>query len=174
MPKTKCMRKEDEDGQEVILWLDSSGQLHRENGPAWTKTGHSEKWFQHGKLHRNGDKPAITNFHESLREYYKNGVLHREHGPARVTEYVEEWFLNGMLHRPLRPAVIKLYPHHKEWRWFINGNCHNALGPALITEDADGTKAYWFINGKPLDFKTWQGYSECSPEQLTSLALKYA
>ena len=52
-------------------------------------------------------------------DHYKNGVLHREDGPAVVKEDGSEyWYLDGCLHRLTGPAVFlangdKLY--------YING-----------------------------------------------------
>jgi hypothetical protein len=52
----------------------------------------------------------------------------------------KEWFLNGKLHREDGPAV--------EWTngsksWYLNGNLHREDGPAI--EFADGGKR-WFLN----------------------------
>ena len=52
-------------------------------------------------------------------EWYKNGVRHREDGPA--IEYADgrkQWYLNGLLHREDGPAF--------EWadgekQWYLNG-----------------------------------------------------
>lgn len=50
--------------------------------------------------------------------YFKNGVFHRENGPARVFGYgVKEWFLNEKLHREDGPAIA--YPNGKG-RYYLN------------------------------------------------------
>lgn len=53
-----------------------------------------ECWHWNGKLHRNGDKPAVVGgFH---RNWYQYGNLHRENGlPASICFGNKEWYLNG-------------------------------------------------------------------------------
>jgi len=45
----------------------------------------------------------ITNSHQV---HVKNGKLHREDGPAYITEDLELWAINNMLHRIGGPAFI--------------------------------------------------------------------
>jgi len=55
------------------------------------------------------------------KEWYLNGKLHREDGPA--IEYVDgdkEWWLNGQRHREDGPA-IELYFYDIDKRWWLNG-----------------------------------------------------
>ena len=54
----------------------------------------------------------------------------------------KEWYLNGKLHREDGPAV-----EHADGDklWFLNGKIHREDGPAV--ECTDGTK-YWYLNGK--------------------------
>ena len=54
----------------------------------------------------------------------------------------KEWYLNGELHREDGPA-IELSNGTKEW--YLNGKRHREDGPAI--EWPDGTKQ-WYINGK--------------------------
>ena len=60
---------------------------------------------------------------------------------------IKEWFLNGKLHREDGPAV-ELATGYKEW--WINGKRHREDGPAV--EYANGNKR-WFLNGKELTEK---------------------
>ena len=62
----------------------------------------------------------------------------------------KEWYLNGDLHREDGPAV--------EWAngdkmWWLNGKYHREDGPAV--ERVDGDKV-WFLNGKELTEKEHQ------------------
>ena len=41
-----------------IVWHDSDGELHRDDGPALISKNGDQYWFQHGKRHRD-DGPAI-------------------------------------------------------------------------------------------------------------------
>jgi len=86
------------------------------------------------KVHQNGGK-----------EWYVNGKLHREDGPA--IEYAngdKYWYVNGELHREAGPAIE--YANGDKF-WYVNGALHREDGPAC--EYANGTK-YWFLNGKSL------------------------
>ncbi|MDP2696412.1 MAG: hypothetical protein Q8O87_04180 [bacterium] len=63
---------------------------------------------------------------------------------ASKKEYPDrvEWWLNGKLHREDGPAV-EWYYGTKEW--YINGKRHREDGPAK--EWPDGSKS-WFLNGE--------------------------
>ncbi|WP_310645946.1 hypothetical protein [Limnohabitans sp.] len=51
--------------------------------------------------------------------WYKDGVPHREDGPAIESSYSSEWYFNGKLHREDGPAIE--FPFDKSKRWFIHG-----------------------------------------------------
>lgn len=58
-----------------------------------------------GKLHREADLPAVE-LATGDKEWYVNGLRHREAGPAMVYAGGSEvWYLNGKLHREDGPAV---------------------------------------------------------------------
>ena len=79
------------------------------------------------------------------KEWYLNGKLHREDGPAveRANGY-KEWRLNDKLHREDGPAV-EYASGTKEW--YLNGKRHREDGPAV--ERASGDKM-WFLDGQQL------------------------
>ena len=54
----------------------------------------------------------------------------------------KEWYLNGFLHREDGPAVEE--PDGRK-KWLLNGQYHREDGPAI--EWPDGSKE-WFLNGK--------------------------
>lgn len=66
------------------------------------------KWFYEGKLHREGDKPAII-YKNGTQEWYIKGLLHRENDkPAIIRNNgFEEWYLNGARHRSFGKPAIK-------------------------------------------------------------------
>ena len=79
------------------------------------------EWYFEGKLHRE-DGPAVE-YSNGSKCWYKNGDLHREDGPAILhTNGCKEWCKNGTLHREDGPAI----------------------------EDANGDK-YWYLEGKMLE-----------------------
>jgi hypothetical protein len=56
----------------------------------------------------------------------------------------QEWYLNGNLHREDGPARESA-DGYKEW--YLNGNRHREDGPAI--EWVDGTKS-WYLNGEKM------------------------
>ena len=77
------------------------------------------------------------------KEWYLNGELHRENGPAvEYTDGRKEWFLDGKRHREDGPAIEK---EDGSKEWYLNGELHREDGPAV--EYADGQKE-WYLNGK--------------------------
>lgn len=72
---------------------------------------------------------------EGLIEFYLNGVLHREDGPAWYhIGGSRKWCQNGKLHREDGPAIIDVrgYLH-----WYIDGQRHRVGGPAYIEPTGD-------------------------------------
>ena len=72
-----------------------NGILHRINGPAViykTDKCYSEEWWEEGKLHRN--------------ECGCSGTLHKNCGPAIITENKMCWFHKGKIHKNYGPAII--------------------------------------------------------------------
>ena len=76
------------------------------------------------------------------KEWYKNGVFHRDDGPAvEWANGYKEWFINGKLHREDGPALI--FPHGDEY-WYKEGKQHRIDGPAMVRGDKTGH--YWIID----------------------------
>ena len=83
----------------------------------------------------------ITTENGTIRYHNAFGEPHREDGPAVIhSDGSEEWYLNGKLHREGGPAV---YGSGVDG-WFINGKLHREGGPAV--EFTDGHGEYW-VNG---------------------------
>lgn len=68
----------------------------------------------------------------------------------------EEYYINGNLHRENGPARIKYYGNGNilEENYFIKGELHRIDGPAQIKYHSDGTitKKCYYINGKSTTF----------------------
>ena len=74
------------------------GKLHRDGDePAVIESDGTENYYKDGKRHRDGDKPAVIQLNESKR-YYKNGKLHRDGDkPAYImADGSEYYFKNGV------------------------------------------------------------------------------
>ena len=100
------------------------------------------KWYyKNGKLHRDGDLPAIEN-RDGEKHYYKNGERHRDGNlPAvELPDGTKSYYKNGELHRDGDlPAV--------EWSdgskfYYKNGKLHRD-GDLPAIEYPDGRKRYY-------------------------------
>jgi len=84
----------------------------------------------------------------TIRYYNKNDELHREDGPAVITNNGGKfWFINDKRHREDGPAMIL---SNGEKRWYQNDKFHRLDGPAI--EHPNGSKL-WFIEGEMYDRK---------------------
>ena len=80
---------------------------------------------------------------KGTKEWYSNGQLHREDGPAiEWADGDKRWYINGKLHRKDGPAYEGADGYKS---WYINGKRHREDGPAI--EYANGDK-HWYLNGK--------------------------
>ena len=78
--------------------------------------------------------------HILFKRYIKNDPLQRK----EIGFYhfgAKQWFLNGKLHREDGPAIER---SDGTKQWLLNGYAHREDGPAI--EWKDGTK-YWYLNG---------------------------
>ena len=86
---------------------------------------------------------TVKVYTNGTKEWYLNGKLHREDGPAfEHPDGTKYWYQNGEYHREDGPAV--------KWAdgtklWYQNDKLHREDGPAC--EYPDGTKL-WYLNGK--------------------------
>ncbi len=93
--------------------------------------------------------------------YYKNGILHREDGPAVDLRCEKVWLVDGVCHRVDGPASILTgsYGERREY-WYRNGVMHRENDPAAI-HYRNNKVVYesWYLQGK-LYFKM---VSRCPP-----------
>jgi hypothetical protein len=84
---------------------------------------------------------------------YRNsdGKLHRIYGPAYISRLynIQAWFKNGIRHRDDGPAYI----HNANMVWFSEGELHNFNGPAVL--ELGGPEQYW-IHGSRLSKKEFK------------------
>lgn len=84
---------------------------------------------------------------------YRNseGNKHRIYGPAYVSKKykTEEWYKNGMRHRENGPAFI----HNNNRVWFYEDKLHRLDGPAVV--ELGGPKQYW-IHGQRMSKKEYE------------------
>ena len=79
------------------------------------------------------------------KEWYLNGDLHREGGPAvELANGTKLWYLNGKWHREDGPAHESANGNKF---WYLNGELHREDGPAI--EYVNGGKR-WYLDGQQL------------------------
>ena len=99
--------------------------------------------------------------------YKRNGVMHREGGPAVIyNDGSEMWAQNGKLHREEGPAVIYSHGDYEHW---VNGKHHCDYGPASCINGV----LYWCYNGAAFSFDEWCNVANVSDEDKCILRLKY-
>jgi hypothetical protein len=75
------------------------------------------EWFLNGKLHRE-DGPAVE-WADGSRYWYLNDKRHRTDGPAReCADGDRYWYLNGQRHRTDGPAIERA---NGDRLWYLNG-----------------------------------------------------
>lgn len=115
--------------------------FHRDGGPARIFKSEKQEYYQNGKLHRE-DGPAVIDKVNNEFIWYYLDKIHRDDGPAIISKYQELWYQFGVLHREDGPAMTK---SSGETRYYQHGKLHREGGPAV--ERPDGQKLY-YQNGK--------------------------
>lgn len=111
-----------------------------EDMPAFIDYNGIEYWYKDGLLHRD-QGPAIV--YGNYKVWYKDGFIHRDDAPAITwNDKHEEWYRYGKLHRDDGPAVVK---EDGTKEWLKDGVWHRLDGPAVIYPDGF---RYWYKNGK--------------------------
>ena len=110
---------------------------------------HGDKeWFLNGRLHRE-DGPAIE-FANGNKWWFLHGLQHRENGPAiENINGTKQWFLHGKRHREDGPAIERA-TGIKEW--FLHDKKHRADGPAY----QNGNSVKYWLFGKNMTKETFQ------------------
>jgi hypothetical protein len=118
-----------------------NGKLHRDGDLPAIEARGFKKWYQHDVLHRDGDMPACI-YENGDMEWFKQGKFHRDFDRPAV-EYADgskRYYQHGKLHRDGdQPAWID--PSGKKM-WFQHGQLHReGSKPAFM--DQDGFVEYW-------------------------------
>jgi hypothetical protein len=111
---------------------------------------------------------TVKVFESGFKEWYWNGKLHREDGPAiEWADGSKSWYLNGKHHREDGPAY--------EWAdgtkgWWLNGKLHREDGPAV--ECASGYKEWW-LHGQRLSEQAFNDRNKPIELTLQEIAEKF-
>jgi hypothetical protein len=94
------------------------------------------------KFHSENDAPAViykTGPLAGAKEWYNNGICHREGNPALIFENGnKEWWNLGKPHRIGGPAIDYITG---ERHWYRSGEMHRFNAPAVIMPS--GYMQYW-------------------------------
>jgi len=105
---------------------------------------------------------------DGTKEWYLNGNLHREDGPAyEGDDGTKTWWLNDELHREDGPAVEDCDGTKV---WYLNGERHREDGPAY--EGSSGTKM-WYLNGINLSEEEFNKRTKTVDLTLEQIAEKF-
>ncbi len=129
-----------------VEWRNANGKLHRDGDlPAIEHPDGSKIWYQNGERHRDGGLPAVE-WSDGMKEWWVNGEVHRDGGlPAwEGADGSKSWLKNGKLHRDGGLPAVEYATGSKSW--YRNGKLHRDDGLPAV-EYADGTKE-WYQNGK--------------------------
>lgn len=171
------------ENQPLYAIRDEDERLHCDDGVAVRFEDFGTEYWRHGRVHRDGDRPALyieySNSIElplgsAVREeesslvtlapgsevYCVDGVIHREGGAAIVNHggadtYVMEYWCRGRRHCSDGPAVTAASVQ----LWYYHGLLHREDGPACIRSDIAESTCYWY--GRALSFDA--GLSEDFP-----------
>ena len=127
----------------ITLWY-KDGKLHREGDlPAIERYNGTKEWFKEGKRHRGGDLPAIMEA-GGLKKWYKEGQRHRGGDlPAVESAEYKEWWKEGKLHREGDLPAVEQDGYKA---WFKHDKLHRE-GNLPAVEHANGDKE-WLKEGK--------------------------
>jgi hypothetical protein len=107
-------------------WYDGDGKLHRDGDlPAVVALNGDQGWYQHGACHRSGDLPAVV-WTSGLKRWFQHGKQHRDGDlPAlKQPDGTQAWYQHGKLHRGLDlPAVVWANGRQE---WWVNGVCQTS------------------------------------------------
>lgn len=152
-------------------WRLSSGQLHREFGPAKEYQDGTKEWYWKDNLHKNDGPAAIEENVSTM--WYRHGQIHREDGPAIIypNGHSSYYLYNQALKDfdQLKETVALRDKAKAEGKTFFtlevshlsvivsfdfNGQKHNDEGPAIVNYDSVH-ESYW-IHGLQYSEKEWR------------------
>lgn len=91
-------------------------------------------------------------------------------GPWLRNDGATEWYENGKLHREDGPAFM--HPDG-QCEWYRHGELHREDGPAIEIPIGETLKRRWFLNDRSYTFEDWLLRLPCSDEKKVMLKLQY-
>ncbi len=81
-----------------VRWRNSGGKLHRDGDlPAVECADGSKLWYRYGKRHRDGDLPAVEH-QDGSKGWFRNGQISRDGDQPAIeaANGTKEWWINGI------------------------------------------------------------------------------
>lgn len=137
------------------VWYYVRGALHRTDGPAGRLVGTGCEtaplplaWYFEGRLHRDGDLPAVT-YGPGEEEWYAHGLLHRDTGPAKTFKGGWAWYRRGLKHRDgNEPALYSSSDGLEIEKYYVNNQLHRDEDlPASIRTTVKEVQEEWYRHG---------------------------
>jgi hypothetical protein len=123
--------------------------LHRYDGPTVIWANGCIDWYFNGKLHREGDEPAVIDS-DGTQYWIKHGLQHRDGGPAKIqTNGYQAWAQYGETHREDGPAII--WDDGKE-DWVMRGE--------YVKYPGRNYKTIYILDGLTVEMYIRPGYYE--------------
>jgi hypothetical protein len=143
---TKEYVLEEIDKYGIHIWYNRAGKMHRDGDlPAVIYADGGQVWYKEGNRHRDGDLPAAI-YANGDQLWYKEGYRHRDGDlPAAICANGHKtWYKEGMRHRDGDlPAMIDA---NGDQYWYMNGKQHRDGDlPAVII--VNGNK-HWYKDDK--------------------------
>ena len=101
----------------VLRWRNAMHHIHRDyDKPAVIWPDGTMGWYQHNRLHRDNDLPALVDVCNSIKEWHQRGELHRDNDlPAVISGLHTEWWQHGQLHREQDMPAVIFADGYREW-----------------------------------------------------------
>ena len=104
----------------------------------------TREWYRHGKLHRDGDKPAIEDA-DGGREWYRDGKRHRD-GDKPAVEHpngTREWWVDGKRIREELAGWTALYQDEARGYTLHRSPDGQYRAGCRLFQDAETATAHW-------------------------------
>ncbi len=116
------------------------------------KNSSEEEWYYNGKLHRENGPAFIA--HNGNKYWYQHGQLHREDGPAiECPDGAKFWYRNNQLHREDGPAY-DVPPQNKQY--YLNGTFYSEQAWKQALKELQKEKANYHNKIVEIEGKKYQ------------------
>ena len=142
-------------GERIIFSIKVVGELTPEEFVALqsgssTNSSGTTHYYKAGKLHRDGDLPAVINTREGLEEFWRDGEKHRDGDLPAVVSTTGVWLENRLERGGDQPASVVTRGDRVSKQWYVNGNLHREGDQPAYTVEWAGKVCFqqWYRHGQ--------------------------